>query len=241
MQLERWEKALVSFTRVIALEPEDPETWANIASIYIRQKRKFDAHRALKESLRISYDNWKIWENYLYVSMDIADFGEVIRAMKRILDLKKSVDVEILGILVRWLLENRRDVHDEQASKHFPALKTLIEDIKKVITNDPELWKIFSNFEEKTGSKKESVELLQKAYRASQVYGWESDEKLFLNVSQCTKDLVEAYIQQGGDKNIHSATLVLKNFLKRTQEYFQDHTSHKQLSEILKNIESSSN
>lgn len=48
----------------------------------------------------MSYDNWKVWENYLYTSVDLGDFGEAIRGVSRILELKhKSVDVEVLRIL----------------------------------------------------------------------------------------------------------------------------------------------
>ena len=72
------------------------------------------AFNAFQEALKSSYDNWKIWENYLLVgyfavrqsvfvlhmtvqvSLDIGELEEVIRAYHRLLDIKsKHLDTEV--------------------------------------------------------------------------------------------------------------------------------------------------
>lgn len=51
---------------------------------------------ALQEALKLNYENWHIWENYLVVSADCGEFEEVLKSSHRLLDLKaKYYDVEV--------------------------------------------------------------------------------------------------------------------------------------------------
>lgn len=38
MKIERWDTALTAFTHIVQQEPDDGETWCNIASIYMQQR-----------------------------------------------------------------------------------------------------------------------------------------------------------------------------------------------------------
>ena len=46
------------------------------------------AYTALHEALKGRHDSWKIWENMLYVSLDIGQFVMAVRAYHRIIDLR---------------------------------------------------------------------------------------------------------------------------------------------------------
>ncbi|UZJ57160.1 hypothetical protein CBS101457_006480 [Exobasidium rhododendri] len=71
---------------------------------------KLLAHRALTKSLRFSFDDWRVWNNYMIVSVDCGLMGEAVRAMTRIVDIRlaksgtteenKIVDVAVLNRLV---------------------------------------------------------------------------------------------------------------------------------------------
>jgi len=49
MQLDQWDDALEAFSRVVQLEPEEHEAWANVAAIHMRNKSPKDAYPALVE------------------------------------------------------------------------------------------------------------------------------------------------------------------------------------------------
>ncbi len=80
-----------------------------------------EAFRCLSEGLKHSYDNWKMWQNYLYVAVvrsapviesassgnsnsspsltqqDLGEFQASLQAMSRLVDLVgPSVDIEVL-------------------------------------------------------------------------------------------------------------------------------------------------
>jgi hypothetical protein len=64
------------------------------------------AFRALKQGLRYSYENWRMWYNYMVVSMDVGELHEACRALGRIVDQTgdkvgtASVDEDVLDRLV---------------------------------------------------------------------------------------------------------------------------------------------
>jgi len=67
---------------------------------------KMLAFRALKHGLRFSYDNWRMWYNYMIVSMNVGELFEASRALGRVVEETsakmgaKSVDEDVLERLV---------------------------------------------------------------------------------------------------------------------------------------------
>jgi hypothetical protein len=79
------------------------------------------------------YESYKIWENYLYCSIDLGEYGECITAMQRILDLRwekagdrdHGIDVEVLEHLVEsiaGLRESEVGDNGEMSSMIFCVL-----------------------------------------------------------------------------------------------------------------------
>lgn len=64
------------------------------------------AFRALKQGLKFSYENWRMWNNYMIVSMDVGELSEACRALGRVVEERSSkdgascVDVDVLDRLV---------------------------------------------------------------------------------------------------------------------------------------------
>ncbi|KAJ1309326.1 hypothetical protein OPQ81_004987 [Rhizoctonia solani] len=131
---EAWVEARDAFARCVGIDPEDGESWNNIASVYLRMdekglaggedltapennptpepttdnkfNNKLLAFRALKQGLRSSYENWRMWQNYIIVSVDVGELSEACRALGRLVELRAekdglaSVDIEVLERLV---------------------------------------------------------------------------------------------------------------------------------------------
>ncbi|TFY66750.1 hypothetical protein EVG20_g4340 [Dentipellis fragilis] len=130
---EDWAGAREAFARCVAIDDEDGESWNNLASVYLRMgasktlaadgedkadgnapaetfaipfEHKMLAYRALKQGLRFSYDNWRMWMNYMIVAMDVGELAEACRALGRIVEERSAkigadaVDEDVLDRLV---------------------------------------------------------------------------------------------------------------------------------------------
>ncbi|PWN51866.1 TPR-like protein [Violaceomyces palustris] len=73
---------------------------------------KLLAHLALTKSLRYSYDSWRVWYNFMIVSVDVGILSDAVRAMVRVVEIRsrnsglnesereKFVDMKVLDRLV---------------------------------------------------------------------------------------------------------------------------------------------
>lgn len=129
IRLENWEGARDSFSRCVSIDDEDGESWNNLASMYLRldsfqnisesdvngedqpsKAKSFSnrmlAFRALKQGLKYSYDNWRMWTNYMIIAVDVGELSEACRALARIVEERSAktgaecVDEEVLERLV---------------------------------------------------------------------------------------------------------------------------------------------
>lgn len=114
LQLERWELAAKAYRHYTNIEPNGFESWNNLAKAYLNLGDKKRAHKILTEALRCNYDNWKVWENFLIVSVDTGNFEDVLNAHHRLGELKtKYLDTEILSITVNAIHQNTPDAAGE--------------------------------------------------------------------------------------------------------------------------------
>ncbi|KAF9236193.1 hypothetical protein BU15DRAFT_89247 [Melanogaster broomeanus] len=108
IRLENWVGARDAFSRCVSIDDEDSESWNNLATMYLRideaDKQTDDsggpggggesgkgvsfsnktlAFQALKQGLKYSYENWRMWSNYMIVAMDVGELSEACRAQAR--------------------------------------------------------------------------------------------------------------------------------------------------------------
>jgi len=53
------------------------EAWNNVAKCYVKLGQKARAWRALQEAVKCQYENWKVWDNLMVVSIDCCEYDEV--------------------------------------------------------------------------------------------------------------------------------------------------------------------
>ncbi|PCH40746.1 TPR-like protein [Wolfiporia cocos MD-104 SS10] len=81
-------------------------TVSDDSSASIPFSNKMLAFRALKQGLRFSYENWRMWSNYVIVAMDVGELSEACRALARVVEERsakdgaKCVDEDVLERLV---------------------------------------------------------------------------------------------------------------------------------------------
>ncbi|KIJ57199.1 hypothetical protein M422DRAFT_148828 [Sphaerobolus stellatus SS14] len=110
---EAWEEAREAFGRCVAIDEEDGESWNNLASVYLRMgakengdetteeeapsdptstpfQNKLLAFRALRQGVKFSYENWRMWGNYMIVAIDVGQLAEAAHALSRVVVLRAS-------------------------------------------------------------------------------------------------------------------------------------------------------
>ena len=100
LEIENWAVAAQAYRDYCSLESDNFEAWNNLSKCYIMMKQKERAWRVMQEAVRCDFDNWKVWDNILMISTDLAAFDETLRAFNRILDIKQThTDDSVLRIL----------------------------------------------------------------------------------------------------------------------------------------------
>ncbi|KAG5644811.1 hypothetical protein DXG03_007633 [Asterophora parasitica] len=85
-------------------------------------EHKLLAFRALKQGLRFSYENWRMWSNYMVVAMDVGEIAESARALGRVVEETSakagasSVDLEVLDRLVNAVTRAPADPEEAAAA-----------------------------------------------------------------------------------------------------------------------------
>ncbi|XP_054712172.1 tetratricopeptide repeat protein 27-like [Uloborus diversus] len=238
-QIEDFELAAKAYRQVVTLDTDNFEAWNNLSNAYIKTKQKLRAWRSLQEALKCNYEEWRVWENFLLVSIDVGAFEDVIQCWHRLLDIKgKHQDSEVLAILVNAILKDLPDVNDVPASRLRKRTLELFGRLTSIITNDSQIWELYSSlysyndecFKQKDVTEK-AYTFQQKAVRCQCVTDqWEKDFILCRNVLKSTLKMAQlclSYIKHLEDElklqQKSSAKLSIQNVVTRSKkcvEYF---------------------
>ncbi|CAD5118790.1 DgyrCDS7469 [Dimorphilus gyrociliatus] len=142
MASEEFEEGSRAFRTCVQIDSDNFEAWANLTNCYIRLKKKDRAFSALQEAIKCDYENWRLWENMLWVATDVSEFDWAITAWNRLLDLKERyVDTGVLVILVRAAIEKLPTKSGKQASNYIPKLAVLFGRLISKVTTDGLVWR----------------------------------------------------------------------------------------------------
>lgn len=196
LDLEKYELAASAYVRFTQLEPNGFEAWNNLAKCYIKLGDKKRAHKILQESLKCNYDNWRIWENFLLVSVDVGSFDDALNAYNRLIELKgKYFDEEVLKIVMTSIAENLTDVEGLAASRLKKKALEMLAHLGSIYTNEGVIWELSARL---TSEPLKKAEKLQKAHKG------------FVSVSRKNVKVFKVYQPFG---SIRVETSKLKNLL----------------------------
>ena len=196
LELENWPMAAKAYNRVTQLEPNGFESWNNLAKAYIKMGDKKRAHKILHESLKCNFNNWKVWENFMLVSLDTGNFEDVLHAYKQLMDLKTGfVDKEVLKILIESIELDRPDAKGVGAGRLAKRATTLMGEICTKNIGDGFFWEVAAKLYNDDLLKK--TQKLQKAYSA---YGqgqskWSKDPTTCVKMVELCTQLAEDALQ----------------------------------------------
>lgn len=163
LDLEKYELAAGAYIRYTQLEPSGFESWNNLAKCYIKLGNKQRAHKILQESLKCNYDNWKIWENFLLVSVDVGSFEHALNAYNRLIELKeKYFDEEVLRIIMTAIAKNMIDAEGLAASRLNKRAMEMLAHLGSIHSNEGVVWELSAML---TSEPLKRAEKLQKAHK----------------------------------------------------------------------------
>lgn len=79
------------------MNPDEAQAWNNLGSIYLQAGKKRQAFTSFREAVKHARTNWRMWENFLFVSADLHEWQTAIRIFHKLLDLQAETDYENLG------------------------------------------------------------------------------------------------------------------------------------------------
>ncbi|XP_055311186.1 tetratricopeptide repeat protein 27 isoform X2 [Sitodiplosis mosellana] len=165
LSLERWELAAKAYRHYTHIEPNGFESWNNLAKAYLNLGDKQRAHKILTEALRCNYDNWKVWENFLIVSLDTGNFEDVLNAHHRLGELKsKHLDKEVLMITVNAICNNTPDAQGRPSERLLKKAQNLLAQLCVQYPTEGGVFELSAKLLDKVPLQK--AQKLQKAYRA---------------------------------------------------------------------------
>lgn len=129
-QIDDLNKNPASSSGTAAVKSNEDEQ--DVETLEDRREKAYDnkklAFTCLRQAIRYAYDSWRIWVNYLLVSVDVGELSEACRAMARLAELRAdkdgtaAIDLDVLDKLVQVV------VRDAASAKTG----------EKTIANDPE-------------------------------------------------------------------------------------------------------
>eukprot|EP01054_Gregarina_sp_Poly1_P005055 Gregarina_sp_Poly_1__5054@NODE_267_length_10370_cov_226_463457_g233_i0_p2_GENE_NODE_267_length_10370_cov_226_463457_g233_i0NODE_267_length_10370_cov_226_463457_g233_i0_p2_ORF_typecomplete_len963_score165_49TPR_15/PF13429_6/1_1e03TPR_15/PF13429_6/1_5e11TPR_15/PF13429_6/3_3e05ANAPC3/PF12895_7/2_1ANAPC3/PF12895_7/6_7e08ANAPC3/PF12895_7/1_5TPR_16/PF13432_6/0_00075TPR_16/PF13432_6/2_7e06TPR_19/PF14559_6/77TPR_19/PF14559_6/3_7e06TPR_19/PF14559_6/0_00022ChAPs/PF09295_10/87ChAPs/PF09295_10/1_3ChAPs/PF09 len=106
MKIGEFGRALDAFAIVTALEPQQAEAWANMASIHTAQQNWESAKKCIAQAARLGQHLWRVWDNYAKISIKTNDVYGVLEALEHIVKLGKadSIEIWVLNFVARSLV-----------------------------------------------------------------------------------------------------------------------------------------
>mmetsp|Transcript_8178 Transcript_8178/g.15121 ORF Transcript_8178/g.15121 Transcript_8178/m.15121 type:complete len:993 (+) Transcript_8178:199-3177(+) len=202
MRVQDWQVARNAFANVTKQEPEDGDAWANLSTVLASMGDPLGALKAVEDAARHSRNNYKVWENYIMLSLSTNQLGMAINGISNLIDVRhvrkddQDVDVQALLVVVDSMITLKERI------EHLDlALVELFAKIKAECKSDPNVWKIMSLYYAHVGDHVERRDCLMRRVRAMQQQNpsWERDESKIDKITKIVIDVYKTYMSYGDE------------------------------------------
>lgn len=199
------------------------------------------AFRALKQGIKYSYDNWRMWSNYMIVAMDVGELHEACRALGRVVEERyakdgaDSVDEDVLERLVdaatRAEAENTTEPGQAETAGPLRAglLRQVSDLFERVIlprVSSARIFRARARLLTSQGRWEEALGAYMNAYRSStagMMEQGETDVEKWREAAREVEEMVDVLRNFGpraeGYKWRLQARSILRTFMARTKDF----------------------
>ncbi|KAJ7289394.1 hypothetical protein C8J57DRAFT_1706248 [Mycena rebaudengoi] len=279
MRVEDWPEAKVAFTRCVAIDEEDGESWSNLASMYMHMgtdkksvdedasggsvpfENKLLAFRALKQGLRSSYENWRMWYNYMIISIEVGELSEACRALGRIIEMRgaEAIDEDVVERLVDAVtrapttepevpeggstdLPSSENNPNEGRSLLRPVTHLLEDIVLPRVSSSPRIFRAYARLLTWQLRWDDALKASMDAYRCSlagTIEQGETDVLKWREAISDVEDIVDA-LQNFGPRTQEFSTKwrlqarsIVRTFMGKTKDAFEDEPEWSKVQEML--------
>ncbi|ULU02719.1 hypothetical protein L3Y34_002367 [Caenorhabditis briggsae] len=208
-KLENYKESTQCYHRCVSLQPDHFEAWNNLSAAYIRHGQKPKAWKLLQEALKFNYEHPHVWENYMLLSVDVAEFSQAIQAYHRLLDMnKRGADDDVLELIAQQILRREAEItvekeSEEEIAENQRVKEEMIKLLARISANhqtlSPKTLRVYAllkkpktlNPETRTEFEK-YIQLMEKSLAAANgKMTWPKEEKLAVEVVETAVRLAE--------------------------------------------------
>jgi len=227
-----------SFARVVQLHPDEADAWNNLAAVYIHQNKKKEAFKALKQSIRFNGTNWKVYENFIFVALEIGEFSECIQAMKELLHLKESqqVDIQALSLLIKYVMKDLVEGKSQEGMLIHRQLADFMMEVTLKVSDNAALWNLYAEYWKALGNMEQAISFRNKQCRSLQKPDWETTPQLFEALVEAAQKLAADAIEFNNEKHLYSTKLYLNSINKKAMDTFDGSQPQIALVSVLRQV-----
>lgn len=172
MRLDLHSEAAQAFLQVISLEEDQGDAWNNLAACRIREGKPQEAFLSLKQGLKHTRRNWKMWENMLNLAIQLRNTPSVLESFENLLELRQYECLADSVLRIMWVIGAKEG--------KFSTVCRLFRRYCEETSPSPFFWKVYADLLCAAQSPLDQFEVIQlrlKACRAVMKTGWEGEEK----------------------------------------------------------------
>jgi hypothetical protein len=224
----------------LVLQDDASMTYSNELAEPMPFANKMLAFRALQQGLRYSYGNWRMWYNYMIVSMHVGQPNEACRALGRVVEETsakmgaKSVDEEVLDRLVDAVTKSSVNEGDNRDESLDPTqgrgLSKNVDNLfRRIIlprVSSPRVFRAYARLLTWQNKWEEAIKTHLDAFRngvAGTMEKGETDLKRWREAVQEVEEIVDILRNFGprveGYKWRLQARSIVRTFVGRTKDY----------------------
>lgn len=141
LMLEKYERAAECYRNLTYQDDTNFLAWNNLSKAYIKLKQKERAWRTLREAIKCNFEEWRVWENFMLVSIELGALDDVITAWHRIIDIRSShKDDQILSALTYKVIRYSYDANNSDIDKIVADSLKLIARLTTTSACSPRVW-----------------------------------------------------------------------------------------------------
>jgi len=176
MRLQRWDDAVLTFSRCVGIEDENSEAWANLAAVHSALGNLREARTCMSEACRRQRESWKMWESFMGVCMQLRDIQGVIQSLRRLTELDQGARVQerIVGMVTMAVVTDAKGLYEGRVGSSFSNnLDSLFKFITEKCSSRAFVWRFWAELQDSRGERNKALGSRLKQHRVAQAQLWD--------------------------------------------------------------------